>query len=112
MLRVYIFITFLIAFISSSPNAIAGNDLDSKNTLSGVVVDDKGEPLAGVAIRIQGIGQLIYSDFDGKFQVPVHAGSKIQIKFSGTSFENKEIEVTPGNHTSPLKIQLNANNPA
>lgn len=76
-----------------------------------MVVDEKGEPLAGVAVRIQGVGQLLYTDFDGKFQTPIKAKEKIQIKLSGTSYELMEMEVNPENFDKPIQIQLKSGSP-
>lgn len=62
-------------------------------TISGTVVDDKGEPLPGVSIVVKGTQQGTSTDVDGKYQLSVPDGSSVLI-FSFVGYMSAEKTVT------------------
>ncbi len=76
--------------------------------VSGTVVDKtSGEYLAGVAIKIEGTNIIVYSDFDGKFQIPgIKPGSyKIESELISYKQKIKEIKVDLSSE-SEVKLRL------
>ncbi|WP_413666490.1 SusC/RagA family TonB-linked outer membrane protein [Mucilaginibacter sp. Mucisp86] len=70
--------------------------------VTGSVVDDKGQPLIGVSVKIEGLSTGAVTDIDGKFRVQV-ANEKAVLVFSYIGFETQKIAV--GKQTS-LKVTL------
>ena len=59
--------------------------------VSGTVVDETGQPLLGVAIRVEGTTAGTVTDFDGKWNLNVSAGSNLIFSFIG--YDNKTVAV-------------------
>ncbi len=66
-----------------------------EKTITGKVTDDKGSPLPGVNIVIQGTNSGTQSDFDGLYTVQASQGDVLVYSFLG--FSNKEMAVGAGN---------------
>lgn len=112
MKKIIFSIVALIAVISlsakevSSPEAKAStaNEAISTVKVSGMIFDKiTNESLAGAVITID--GQKIYSDLDGKFEIKNSKGSKVQIKVSLISYEDRIIELDSDSEV--VKIELN-----
>lgn len=72
--------------------------------ITGQVVDQlTGETLAGVKISINETNEIIYTDFDGEFQVQCDLSQKPEISASMISYEGKSIRVEG---IDKLKISL------
>lgn len=52
-------------------------------TVSGVVADQKGEPLPGVSVIIKGTTQGTITDFDGNYKVTAPSGSIVEFSYIG-----------------------------
>ncbi len=61
--------------------------------VSGVVVDEKGEPVIGASIQVKGSTQGTISDYDGKFELDVPDDAKLVITFVG--MQNQEVAAKP-----------------
>ncbi|WPV00414.1 TonB-dependent receptor [Mucilaginibacter sp. cycad4] len=70
--------------------------------VTGSVVDDKGVPLIGVSVKIEGLATGAVTDIDGKFRVQV-ANEKAVLVFSYIGFETQKIAV--GKQTA-IKVTL------
>ena len=62
-----------------------------KITVTGTVVDERGEPLPGAFVLVPGTTSGTSTDADGKFSINVSAGSALEIQFMG--YETKKISV-------------------
>lgn len=60
--------------------------------ISGIVLDDQGEPLPGVSILIEGGTTGTVTDLDGKFSLDVPEGTFLVFSYIG--FETKRIQIT------------------
>jgi len=69
----------------------------AQQPISGVVVDETGEPLIGVSVLVKGTTTGSITDFDGNFTIPSVNPSDVLV-FSYIGFSNKE--VTVGNQTT------------
>ncbi|MEP6927025.1 MAG: TonB-dependent receptor [Ginsengibacter sp.] len=82
--------------LNTSP--VAYNKADEKNdkeqkTLSGIVSNDKGEPLPGVTVNEKGTNNSVTTDEKGYYSINVPEG-KVVLIFSSTGYENYELFVT------------------
>ncbi|MBQ7648251.1 MAG: TonB-dependent receptor [Paludibacteraceae bacterium] len=58
--------------------------LYAQRTVTGVVVDDNGEPLIGAAVRVQGTTDGTITDMDGRFSLPnVADGATVEVSYMG-----------------------------
>ena len=79
--------------------------LQQKIKISGVVIDDKNQPLPGVNILEKGTKNVVQTDFDGKFSIEV-TNQKSILVFSFLGFSTKEITV---NDKTNLVVELKEN---
>lgn len=73
------------------------------NTVSGIVKDEKGSPLAGVSVVVKGAASGTTTNVEGRFSI--NAPSNSTLIFSSVGFNNKEVLVS-GN--TVFNIQLNS----
>lgn len=65
------------------------------HTLRGTVVDDLGEPLPGVVIRVKNSKTTAITDLDGRFELNVQREGKVAIMVSLIGMEDVETLVSP-----------------
>lgn len=70
---------------------------------TGVVIDETGEPLAGVSIIVKGKSGGVASSLDGKFAIAAEPGQVITFSYVG--YKPAEVKFTG----APLKIELQPN---
>lgn len=78
-----------------------GLALMAQNTVSGRVIDEKGEALVGVNVTVKGTTQGTFTDVEGRFTIQANPDAILVASYIG--FENQEIAV--GNQSS-LEITL------
>ena len=84
-----LFTTLIILLFSAT--TFAGN---SKTTsFKGQVTDEKGNPVIGAKVVIEGTQSSVYTNFDGVFVFPSISTTKQTVKVSMISFEEKESKV-------------------
>jgi len=76
-------------------------------TVTGTVTDENGEPLPGATILIKGTPTGTGTDIDGKFELPVKAGTKITLVVSYVGMKTKEITTVSGANLS-ISLETNA----
>lgn len=72
-----------------------------KQKITGVVVDEKGQPVIGANVIVPGSNIGSVTDLNGHFSIETESGSFIRVSYIG--YNTKEFEVTPG---KDLKLQL------
>lgn len=72
-------------------------------TVKGFVTNQKGEPLSGVSIQVNGSGAATVSQPDGSFEIQAPENSTVTVSYVG--YMNQELKVGSRNQNS-LKIQL------
>ena len=60
---------------------------------TGAILDEKGEPVIGATIRVQGSKLATISDLDGKYKINAPAGSKLVVSYLGY----KDVSTAGGN---------------
>lgn len=86
--------------ISEKPKPIVIKPVDWPVT--GKVVDEKGEPLPGVTVKIEGTAKGTVTDIEGNFKINV-SNDKVQLSFSFIGYETK---VVPVGNSRTLQVQL------
>ena len=70
--------------------------------VSGIVVDEKGEPVIGASIQVKGSTAGTISDYDGKFEIDVEDNAVLTVSFVG--MQNQEVKAT-----SNMRITMKEN---
>lgn len=70
--------------------------------VTGVVTDDQGQPLPGVAVMVPGTTSGTVTDFDGKYSLNV--GDAANLSFSFIGFQTEKVAI---GGRSTVSIQLN-----
>lgn len=70
-------------------------------TVSGIVLDEFGDPMIGVSVLVKGTTTGIITDVEGNFTVPAKTGDVLLVKYLG--YKDQEIKVTSD---ARLKITL------
>ncbi|WP_316734960.1 TonB-dependent receptor [Pedobacter aquatilis] len=98
-------ITAPVLAASYSRNSFLENAKQGSGTISGKVVDEKGEPLPGASILIKEINKVVQSNSDGTFTVPAPAGSyNITVTFISYATVSLSKIVVKVNENTPLNI--------
>lgn len=93
---------FKLEYSISGNNVVVKKPMSyKKRFLSGVVVDESGEPLTGVNLFVKGTTIGTISDIDGKFKLDVPTSSIVKISYIG--YLTQEI---PIDDKSTLKVTL------
>ena len=69
-------------------------------TITGVVVDENGEPMPGVSVVIKGTTNGTVTDLDGKFTITAPIGSILVFSFVG--YQTMEVRITKD--TGAIKV--------
>ena len=89
------------------------NDLipvEKKSTdrdLSGVILNERKEPVAGASVMIQGTNQGTLTDANGRFRLSIPANQTVTLLISSVGYQNQTIEVN--SNTSSVNVTLNTN---
>lgn len=84
---------------ASSNHSVYAIQQDLK-TRTGIVLDEKGEPVTGANVVVKGSTHGTITDLDGKFSLDVAEGAVLQISFIG--YDTKEIKVNKSSFTVTL----------
>lgn len=75
-------------------------------TVKGVVVDNNGEPLPGVSVRVKGTSSGVATDISGKFEIKLSELKDAILIFSFVGMKTREMAVPEDG--SPMKVVLQA----
>ncbi|MCG8701387.1 MAG: von Willebrand factor type A domain-containing protein [Bacteroidales bacterium] len=82
--------------------AITAICFSATRTITGVVLDDQGQPLPGVTVTIKGTTQGTITDIDGKFTLQVNS-EDAELVFSFIGFQNESLKIAALNN---ITIQM------
>ena len=95
-------------FMTAQPVAVMADDsvasvqnVQQRQSVSGVVKDATGEPVIGASVVEKGTTNGTITDFDGNFKLEVAPGATLTISFIG--YKTQDVVVTPG---KTLNIQM------
>ena len=77
-----------VALVHDLPEAEQTVQTSKKVSVSGIVVDEQGEPIVGAVIKVRGQTLGTVSDYDGEFSIPVLQGSTIEVMYVGFGTES------------------------
>ncbi|MFA8433944.1 MAG: carboxypeptidase-like regulatory domain-containing protein [Marinifilaceae bacterium] len=80
----------------------------TSTSLSGLVIDhETGEGLAGVAIQLEGLNQVVYTDFEGNFKLEGVVPGQYNITSSYISYQEKELKnVNVSGINNAIRLEL------
>lgn len=76
--------------------------------VTGMVVDEKGEPLIGVTVKVNGTTLGTSTDLDGKFSINIPA-KKCRLDISYVGYRTHHVDVMPGQKLPAIKLEPTAN---
>ncbi len=79
---------------AENDNAMLVQSVQQDNTVNGNVVDETGEPMIGVTVRIKGAQNATITDFDGNFAIKANPGD--QLEFSYIGYTTQTVKVGSG----------------
>ncbi len=80
--------------------------LAQKYNISGVVVDERSEPLPGASVWVKGTTIGAGSNTNGAFSIQLKSGDPIILHASYSGFETQEMQIDPKRQKEALHIQL------
>ena len=80
---------------------------NATNTVTGIVTDEKGEPLIGATVKIAGTSIGVATDIDGKFTLTLPA-KKNKIDISYVGYTTQHIDAAPGETLKNIVMQATA----
>ena len=69
--------------VSAETGFPISQSVQQTKTVTGLVVDETGEPVIGASVVVEGTTNGTITDFDGKFALQVPSGKKVVISFVG-----------------------------
>ncbi|WP_240768504.1 TonB-dependent receptor [Olivibacter sp. XZL3] len=81
-----------ISYTLLEDNLIVINDPTLQKMVTGVVVDETGDPLPGVSVRVKGVNRGAVTDANGRYQVEIANGEVLVFTYIG--YENAELTYT------------------
>ena len=91
MRTIHRFLGFGMLLIAISIQAAA-----QQATVKGKITDEKGEPIIGAAVSIDGTTKGVSSDLDGNYSLQVPATGKIVIIINSLGYEKAKRNITVG----------------
>lgn len=76
--------------------------------VTGVVVDEEGEPLPGASVIVKGTTNGVSTDIDGKFKLDINGKNPVLL-VSYVGMDPAEYRVTSADRSKPVSITLRAN---
>ena len=73
-------------------------EVSQSKTVSGQVLDEKGEPMIGVSVLVKGTKVGAITDFEGNFKLTAPSGATVlQLTYMG--YKAQDVSITPGRMT-------------
>lgn len=100
--------TFCFSLVCLSANANSPKEpvqsvQQASQRVTGKVLDEKGEPIVGASVRVNGTNSGTISDLEGRFQLDVPAGTLLRISYTG--YQTKEVRVSAGTMNYTVRIE-------
>ena len=95
-----------VAFSKNDNNK--SESLNQKATICGQVLDKiTGEALTGVAVKVDGTDDVVYTDFDGKFSINNMTPGTYNLSVNYISYQNSLLKnINAESSVNTLKVEL------
>lgn len=95
----------LAANATGSNNAVtSAQAVQQSGIVKGTVIDETGEPMIGVTVRVKGTQNATITDLDGNFSVNAPKGATLEFSYIG--YNNKEVKAS----SQPLNVTMAPDN--
>lgn len=74
-----------------------------QNVVKGKITDDKGDPLSGVTVAVQGSNKGVTTNLNGEFSIQASRGQKLSVSYVG--YEPQTVTIGEGEISLSLKVQ-------
>lgn len=102
-MKKFLFIILQIISVVSFTAAAA-----STRTLSGLVVDEEGEPLIGATVKVDGKLIATATDIDGNFKLDIPAGDDIKLAVTYVGYAPQLVKVGKDENDITIKMEVSA----
>ena len=82
--------------------AVPAQAVQQDQAVKGNVIDETGQPMIGVTVKVKGGSAASVTDFDGNFQISAKPGDELELSYVG--YKTMTVRAT----AAPLKIQMEA----
>lgn len=94
---------------AKSPDTASGLQQQAQKTVTGIVLDDQGDPVIGASVYVEGTKNGVITGLDGKFSIQTDAAASLVISYIG--YETQTVSVANKNAIRvllvPASSQLN-----
>ena len=86
----------------ASAKSVPAQAVQQGQTVKGNVIDETGQPMIGVTVKVKGGQAASVTDFDGNFQIAAKPGDELELSYVG--YKTMTVRAT----AAPLKLQMEA----
>ena len=94
----------ILVRMEDDPSVVFGCPTIVQYPVSGVVLDEKGEPIIGAVIRIKDTKVAVGTDINGEFKISAQKGDILEISYIGYLDQTKKVSIK-----KPMKIKMKPN---
>ena len=94
----------ILVRMEDDPTVVFGCPTIVMYPVSGVVLDEKGQPLIGAIIKIKDTDVAVGTDINGEFKIQAQKGDILEISYIGYLTQTKKVSIK-----KPMKIKLKPN---
>lgn len=92
--------------VTISASAKTGKGTENNKTVTGVIVDENGEPMIGATVKLKDSNEIVSTDLDGRFSIKANKGQKLIVSYIGynpyevnINSDEMTIDMTDSNNT-------------
>ncbi len=92
--------------VTISASAKTGKGMENNKTVTGVIVDENGEPMIGATVKLKDSNEIVSTDLDGRFSIKANKGQKLIVSYIGynpyevnINSDEMTIDMTDSNNT-------------
>ncbi|MDE5987819.1 MAG: TonB-dependent receptor [Duncaniella sp.] len=92
--------------VTISASAKTGKGNENNKTVTGVIVDENGEPMIGATVKLKDSNEIVSTDLDGRFSIKANKGQKLIVSYIGynpyevnINSDEMTIDMTDSNNT-------------
>lgn len=91
----------ILVRLEDDPTVVFGCPTIVMYPISGVVLDEKGEPIIGAAVRVKDTNRVVPTGCDGDFRISAQKDDVLEITYIGYKTQTKKVSIK-----KPMKIKM------